>query len=170
MLLLTVILILFANLEIMLQSAIAQVLPTMTIVPMLTLVMLMILTIRSNIKFRQIVIYAVSFGILFAVMYADTALIYIVAYTVPVLIARIMLKVMSHNAVTAWLAVSLGIFFAQVIVYLAYYFQGTVELLPFLGYQLVPTVLFNMASVSICYPLTELILKTYKLSHDNQML
>ena len=163
-------LLLIACFDTLLHGALTQVFPMVSIFPMLVLVFLSLLSSRSQLRLRIIVLLAAVMSIVFATTYTTTIGVYIVAYIVPVLFARGITKIMQSGFLCALLGVFIVVFVSQAIVYAYYVLQGYVITLDMITHNLLPTILTNMLLFFVVYPMSEWMLHTYKLSCENQML
>ncbi|MGL6056781.1 MAG: hypothetical protein ACRC17_00500 [Culicoidibacterales bacterium] len=168
--LLFILMVLLASLDTLLQNALAEVLPTLTILPMMAYLLILLVTIRSKIQIRYVVATALLLGVLFEVMYSHTQYIYLLAYVVPVFFTRGVAKMVNQPFITAMIATIGSVAITQGIVFGYFYFTLKPDVVTFLAYHLVPTIITNLLLMFILYPIVEVILKTYKLSGDNQML
>lgn len=170
MALLLILMVLLAGFGVLVQNALATVIPFVTIVPMLPLVVLIIMTTRSRIKLRFLLVFAVLFAILFETMYSDSGFIFVVAYVVVILLTKGLNKIVSQPWVATFLATVIGILIAQTIGFSYYFVMYHLDVITFATRQLVATVAFNSLAMVIIYPVIETIIKEYHLTKDNQML
>ncbi|MGL6248345.1 MAG: rod shape-determining protein MreD [Culicoidibacterales bacterium] len=168
--LLVIFMVLLAGLDALLQNALASVLPTLTILPMMAYLVVVLLTIRSHMPMRYLVAMAVLLGILFEVMYSHTQYIYVLAYVLPIFLTRGIGKLVNQPFIGSLIATIISVVVSQFIVFTYFYATAQPDLLTFLAYHLVPTAITNLVLILVLYPVMEIILKTYKLSGDNRML
>lgn len=170
MALLLILMVLLASFDVLMQNALTTVIPFVTIVPMLPLVVLIILTTRSRIQMRFLLLFAVLFAILFETMYSHSNFIFVLGYILAVVFTKGLTKVVNQPMIATLIATIFSIFLVQAIGFSYYFAMYQLDIMTFVTKQLLATIAFNGVGMMILYPIIETIIKEYQLTKDNQML